>query len=761
VKSRSGTQAKKRTAKQRKPSAKQRKPTPTREIVQIGTNIKEPANSWSPVVGAETLDLLNHIGLPADGRAEIVAKLRDEALRIFSRCTPPSSQQGSQIGLVIGYVQSGKTMSFTTVAALARDNGYQMVIVIAGTSLPLMWQSTERLEKDLRLNTRKDRKWQHFVNPTSDSSDEPNIRATLEDWSDPDVQPSERRTVLITVMKQHKHLDNLNELLSRLPMVGRPVLVIDDEADQAGLNTWVRRKEESTTYRKLLGLRRLVPHHSYLQYTATPQAPLLINLIDVLSPRFAEMLTPGPDYVGGREFFIDRRGLVRIIPEIEIPSAAQEIDEPPESLILALRLFFLGVAAGVVLEGGAGNRSMLVHPSQRTDSHKLYLGWVRAITNRWSASLELKASAPDRVELIADFKKAYADLKKTASDLPPFSELEKRIKHAIRRTRIEEVNTRVSATPQVSWTSAYPHILVGGQAMDRGFTVEGLTITYMPRGLGVGNADSVQQRARFFGYKRPYLGYCRVFLGSAALTAYKGYVVHEEDVRARLLSHNKTGKPLTEWKREFFLTKALKPTRRSVLGFDYMRIQIGDGWWNQSAPYETEDAVENNRTTIKEFVGSLPLKPDKGHDARTAIMRHKVASEIPLRTAMEDLLTKYTVAAPEDSPVYTTYLLVLREYLERKQNASCDVFLMSGGALRERSIDTNGAILNLFQGPHPDKDGKIYKGDRNIRVRDRITIQIHNLKVFSGENVLATAVPTLALWVPKEIAPDVIIQDQG
>lgn len=730
-----------------------------REIVQIGTSKRSPDAPWVPVIGPETLDLLSHLGLPIQGRAEVVARLRDEALRIFSRCTPPQSPQGSQIGLVIGYVQSGKTMSFTTVAALARDNSYQMIIVIAGTSVPLLRQSTERLEKDLRLHTRRDRKWQHFVNPTADSSAERNIRATLEDWNDPDVHPGERRTVLITVMKQHKHLDNLNDLLSSLPMAGKPVLVIDDEADQAGLNTWVRRKDESATYRKLLGLRRLVPHHSYLQYTATPQAPLLINLIDVLSPQFAEVLTPGPDYVGGREFFIERRGLVRVIPEKEIPSPTNDVTEPPDTLILALRLFFLGVVAGV-LEGGEGNRSMLVHPSQRTDSHELYLNWVRGITNEWLATLELEDSATDRIELLADFKKAYSDLKKTVPDLPPFAELERRIKHAIRRTRIEEVNTRISTTPQVSWTAAYSHILVGGQAMDRGFTVEGLTVTYMPRGLGVGNADSVQQRARFFGYKKGYIGYCRVFVGSAAFDAYKGYVLHEEDVRARLLSHNKSGLPLTEWKREFFLTQALKPTRKSVLGFDYMRIRIGGEWWSPAVPYENEDAVDSNRGVTQKFLESLPLRDNPGHKLRSEIMRHRVAAATPLKRVMEDLLTQYRVVAPEDSAVYTTLLLILRVHLERKQDASCDVYWMSGGATRERSVDANGGIVNLFQGAHPNKEGRIYPGDRRIRADDRVTIQIHNLRVLNDGKVLESNVPTLAIWVPKEIAPDTIVQDQ-
>ena len=70
--------------------------------------------------------------------------------------------------------------------------------------------------------------------------------------------------------------------------------------------------------------------------------------------------------------------------------------------------------------------------------------------------------------------------------------------------------------------------------MDRGFTVEGLTVTYMPRGLGIGNADTVQQRGRFFGYKQSYMGLCRVFVGPDVRRAFRDYVEHEEDVRGEL-----------------------------------------------------------------------------------------------------------------------------------------------------------------------------------------------------------------------------------
>jgi hypothetical protein len=117
-------------------------------------------------------------------------------------------------------------------------------------------------------------------------------------------------------------------------------LIIDDEADQAGLNNQVRRNRRSPTYRQLLSLRDALPHHSYLQYTATPQAPLLINVIDVLSPRFAKVLTPGDGYVGGRELFLDRASQVREIPTTDIGSAENPLVAPPETLLEAMRLFF-------------------------------------------------------------------------------------------------------------------------------------------------------------------------------------------------------------------------------------------------------------------------------------------------------------------------------------------------------------------------------------------------------------------------------------
>src|SRR5439155_15040917 len=203
---------------------------------------------------------------------------------------------------------------------------------------------------------------------------------------------------------------------------------------------------------------------------------------------------------------------------------------------------------------------------------------------------------PDNQELIEDFRDAYREVADTVEgDLPAFEDLLPSFRFAFNNTRVQEVNARGGRTPPVDWRSAYGWILVGGQAMDRGFTVEGLTVTYMPRGIGVGNADTVQQRGRFFGYKRSYLGYCRVYLSAVVAEAYHNYVEHEEDVRKQLRHYEAPGRSLNEWKRAFIMSSSMRPTRQNVLRLDYMRGLVSNNWFNAGYPLASDDVLNANR----------------------------------------------------------------------------------------------------------------------------------------------------------------------
>jgi len=161
-----------------------------------------PGSLWAPVQGSEVRDLIAHLRLDSDSSERIVS----EATNILSKCSPPQLSGESTTGLVLGYVQSGKTLSFTAVAALARDNSYPMIIVITGISNPLLDQSTQRLEQDLRLQN--NRKWRLFRNPKPD--DRQSISDVLADWRNNRLPDHRRKTVLITVLKSTSNLRNLN-----------------------------------------------------------------------------------------------------------------------------------------------------------------------------------------------------------------------------------------------------------------------------------------------------------------------------------------------------------------------------------------------------------------------------------------------------------------------------------------------------------------------------------------------------------------------
>lgn len=738
---------------------------PNVETVRSAENAPPPGALWCPVIGEQLTQTLDAKSLPAVERETI----ERQTAAILGKCVPPSASQGRDTGLALGYVQSGKTLSFTCVAALARDNRFPLVIVITGTSIPLFQQSVRRLRIDLGIDNpgSHEWRWQYFQNPTLRQHHHGRIRDFLAEWQQPRVR--DKQTCIITVMKNHRHLSHLVELLQALELRNVPALVIDDEADQAGLNTLVNQNDESRTYQRLLALRDALPHHTYLQYTATPQAPLLINIIDVLSPRFVEVLEPGRGYVGLIDFFQRNQGLVRPIPDDEIPSAQNQLRGAPESLREAMRLFFIGVAAGKLLRSTERNRSMLVHPSRLQDKHADYFNWVSAVRTEWLRLLSADGD-PDQVSLLEDFQTSHANLAATHPGLPAFSEIEGVLWQEINRTQVWEVNTRLGKTPEIVWQSGYAHILVGGQAMDRGFTVEGLTVTYMPRGKGVGNADTIQQRARFLGYKRGYIGLCRVFLESDVQRAFSVYVSHEEHVRGQLREHSSAGRPLSEWRRAFFLDRSLKPTRRNVLDLDYQHVNFTEDWFYPRAPHFIPRSVEHNRALVA-ALGTLTFSPLNGHAERTDTMRVGHA-RVTLEDLFQGFLSRFQFADPNDSQRFTGLLLQVREFLDRNPDAPASIYLMSwspasGQIPRNRTLDENSEVPSsgaFFQGASIGrgqyKTGDVYPGDRAIHPADEFAVQIHLLTLNATSGAPACErVPAVAIKLPPAMGSDTLIQD--
>lgn len=706
-----------------------------------------PEALWTPVAGRSVEELGRTLQREGEIDAVAYSAVTGAAIRVLSQAAPPIGNQGRRTGLVVGYVQSGKTLSMTTVAALARDNGFRIVVVFAGVTSILLSQTRVRFQQHLQPPGQYPKQWRilDYEKPAHLRAKTHELQNLVATWRNEGVEEDRKPALLLTVMKNSRHLNALAQLLRSVNLVGVPVLVIDDEADQAGLNT-TPKKGESSTHRHIAAVRRQMPHHTYLQYTATPQAPLLISLIDMLSPEFAEILEAGDGYTGGAAFFRGGGGLVASLPEDELFKPGEPPSEPPAGLIRALQQFFVAAGAfGVERRRGSlkasGPWSMLIHPSQRQGDHGAYLRWVQKMQMQWRKDLELPASDPDRQALMGQFVAAYENLRKTDAALPRFNEIEAELPSLISvETVITELNSE--SGDEVPWANSFAHVLVGGEKLNRGFTVKGLTTTYMPRGAGGWNADTIQQRARFFGYKAGYLQRCRVYLHPQVLSAYRDYVEHEDHVRRKLSEFR--GRPLVEWKRAFFMDGALRPTRANVLSDPFYKVRHRP-WFIQLSPHDEAIRAANFKI-VKALLSAVGLSSywDDG--------RH-LSGLFSLKSLLDDLLVSFAVVGGHDVRWMYAVRVWVDAILQDAPGAQARIILMDGGRsvvsarVRKRSAEA-GQIKQIPQGADPRTH---YPGDRKIYDPARVTVQLHRL-VVEEEGEEYDDVYALAVRIPSALS---------
>jgi len=643
-------------------------------------------------------------------------------------------------GLVVGRVQSGKTLSYEGVISLARDNGFSLVIVISGISNPLLAQGERRLKADL---TSADKDGWLFAVPNDKQQSLKQIEQALQNvqanWSKDSTPKAYRQTAVVVVLKHHGGIFNLTELFSDVDFSEQRVLIVDDEADQASLNTQAKKRKKSPTYGNLLALREALPGHYYLQYTATPQAPLLIAIDDALSPDFVRVLQPGKGYTGGDRYFgAGGEDLVKTIGAQDLAAADHPTGPPPQGLRQAMLEFLVG-AAHVVTTGKPKTRSMLVHPSRQKDSHADFARWITGMKKDWQDKYE-HSDEVFPVKLQEEFRTAWDGLRETYPDIASFEACWEALDIVFRNLNIVEVNTRQGQTPVINWVPTQSYILVGGQAIDRGFTVEGLTVTYMPRGPGTRTADTVQQRARFFGYKAAYLGLCRVYLEADVRDDFVMYVEHEKDM-LRALEHIQAGEEsLKEWKRQFLLDNKMKATRASVISIPMIHVKARDRWIADAHPVRQDSLslAEARRRAEKALAGIDWSDSPYGHKVGYGTLAEALA--LLVQTSPESLLTE---------PNFQALLLNLSKLQdEQPDKPVVQVLWMrprQGTSERQKTKDD---AIQLFQG----RNASGYTGDREqFDAAAPLTIQLHQIRVLERETRTPLGEYLVTSWrIPEE-----------
>ena len=201
----------------------------------------QDANEFTPIIGNRTIELLGRLADKLD--TDELNTTRDESVEVLSYCINPLQNEPQSItNLVVGYVQSGKTMSFTLLSALAHDNGFRVIIYFAGTKNNLLEQTTKRLRKDLINGNENAAYYKLHENPTIDD-----IQKISNEF-----RITTKPTILITVLKKDLHINHLTEIfqtpLIRTVLKNQGVMIIDDEADQASLNGYAFKNSKGGFY---------------------------------------------------------------------------------------------------------------------------------------------------------------------------------------------------------------------------------------------------------------------------------------------------------------------------------------------------------------------------------------------------------------------------------------------------------------------------------------------------------------------------------
>lgn len=451
--------------------------------------------------------------------ADAVEGLDETSTAVVSLLADPHSPQIATRGLVLGYVQSGKTANFTATIAKAADAGYRLIIVLSGVHNSLRRQTQLRLDEQLcDLNPTE------WIQLTDDERDFGNPVRAL-----PLVAGTQLR-LLAVVKKNVTRLASLRAWLDIAHKAGGldncPVLIIDDEADQASPNSHKDPELDRTRINEeIVGLLAL-PRVAYVGYSATPFANVLANPSDPsdIYPRSFIYSLPKPiGYFGAEELFgldlsernhpdaVQGRDMIREVPPLEALRHAVSTKQPfvPEvtpSLATAIQWFVMATAARRKRSGQEKHSSMLIHTTMRVQAQLDYLPTIEKFVKELSEQWKLGVPAGWSDQWTTETSKESAE---NFGHAPiPFEDLIDGIPDVLRKTRVVADNSE-SQERLIYTDSPATVIAVGGNTLSRGLTLNGLVSSFFLRSAGA--YDSVLQMGRWFGYRPGYEDLPRVW----------------------------------------------------------------------------------------------------------------------------------------------------------------------------------------------------------------------------------------------------------
>lgn len=628
-------------------------------------------------------------------------------------------------GMVVGSVQSGKTANYCGLICKAIDSGYRLVVVLAGMHNNLRSQTQYRLDEGvLGRDSQKDRQLDQTtsligvgklfgqllpVHTLTSSLDDGDFRAPKADTGvtiggDP---------VILVVKKNGSVLRNLLRWVlhvrgeeipgeKRKIIRGVPLLVIDDEADNASINTKDRKGKQAddddvtAINGRIRELLDAFEKSAYVGYTATPFANIFINP-DAETPKHGEDLfprsfilnvSPPSNYVSpSRVFGLDGDADSGIEPKQELPlfrlvddhddifppkhKKDLGVHELPDSLVRALHCFVLVCAARRARGQTEAHNSMLVHVTRfvgvQHQVAQLVQQQVDSIRRRLAIGEgERRQTLQAELEKLwkEEFEPTSAHIRAMSLDenLPALTwqQVAAELSEAAGRIEVKEINGHATdALDYVAHRQGFNVVAVGGDKLSRGLTLEGLSVSYFLRASQM--YDTLMQMGRWFGYRPGYLDLCRLFTTEDLRRWYRHIALAEVELRREFdrmkaagLTPRRYGLRVREHPGGLLVTAMNKMSHARTQRLSYAGELV------QTPTFATDlNIVRANRKTVSDFIAAIGGSGTA--EAGTSAWLWKIKADLLLN----DLLPSFSVA-PE---CWRLQKPELCEFIRRQSNA--------------------------------------------------------------------------------------------
>lgn len=505
----------------------------------------------------------------------LVQRLSDVGTRILGHLQDPTSEgKWDRRGLVIGHVQSGKTANYMGVIAKAADAGYKFIIVIAGIHNNLRKQTQERIDEGFvgrssdpenraPVGVGLDGRYPNPATLTNVNDDFNKKTASQSGWKLNDFS----KPIIIVIKKNVRTLEALHKWLRDMNVQGEgqisdvPMLMIDDEADNASINTNKPDLDPTRTnsmIRKILGT---FDKSCYVGYTATPFANIFINpdaydedVLDELFPRdFIYCLDAPNTYFGPDTVFLDDESSSRIVEPITdcedyLPFSHKkdhEVFELPPSLYRAINEFV--VARAIRNLRGHANKhcSMMVNVSRFVAVQKSVRDFISIHEKKLREAVKANYAMPDAVADRDSYMRALKEvfLEDYTDCGFEWREVKAALFGVFENLRLYVVNSKSDEALDYKKYERDGHgltaIAVGGLSLSRGLTIEGLCGSYMYRNTRM--YDTLMQMGRWFGYRPGFQDLCRVHLSPDSIDWYAHIAEASEELRQQIKRMRRDG----------------------------------------------------------------------------------------------------------------------------------------------------------------------------------------------------------------------------